>query len=70
MKEVTCKFCKKDLDEDKGEWIHFFEELDSMEWVRASYNPYKLETFVIGNDEPIFNAKYAKLTEQGLFVSL
>lgn len=39
-------------------------------WHKASYNPYKHESFILENGLSIRFAKYAKLTEQGLFISL
>ena len=42
----------------------------NLDWQKASYNPYKNQSFVLENGSPIRFAKYAKLTEQGLFISL
>lgn len=39
-------------------------------WRRASYNPYRNETFVIGLDHAVKTAKYAKLTPTGLWIML
>lgn len=40
-------------------------------WVRASYNPYKVNTFVLnGTNTPILNAKYVKLTKTGCYVAI
>lgn len=39
-------------------------------WIRAYYNPYSSETFVTETGQKVENAKYAKLTQQGLFISI
>lgn len=42
-------------------------------WVRAEYNPYKMNTFRLSAPNaqlPIVTAKYAKLTPAGLYVIL
>lgn len=39
-------------------------------WIRAYYNPYTTETFTLESGAKVENVKYAKLTQQGLFVSL
>lgn len=40
------------------------------DWIRATYNPYLAETFVTESGVPILKVKYAKLTQDGLFVSM
>lgn len=45
------------------------EILEEVDWVRASYNPYKDDSFVLEDGTKVSHAKYAKLTEEGLFVS-
>ena len=41
------------------------------EWVRAEYNPYKYESFVLSDSKiPVENVRYAKLTQTGLYVLL
>lgn len=42
---------------------------EGIEWRSVTYNPYSYSTFVDLNGEPILSARFAKLTEQGLFVS-
>lgn len=37
------------------------------QWVRVSYNPYKLGSFVTESGEPIHEAIWAKLTPNGCF---
>jgi hypothetical protein len=38
------------------------------EWVKASYNPYKEDSF-ISEGKKVHMARYAKLTQEGLFIS-
>lgn len=52
----------------KGYRIDLIDNITS--WIRAYYNPYKNNSFVLEDGSPIQYAKFAKLTEQGLFISL
>lgn len=43
----------------------------NLKWVRVTYNPYKTDSFVIcGDDIPVLNAKYVKLTKKGCFMAV
>jgi hypothetical protein len=46
---------------------------DKLRWVRASYNPYKMESFclqsIAGASIPVYEAKFALLTKNGLWIS-
>jgi hypothetical protein len=37
-------------------------------WVRASYNPYKQESFQLADGTPVSKVAWAKLTETGLYI--
>lgn len=50
--------------------IRIFAVKNNIQWLKASYNPYKNQSFILENGQPIQFAKFAKLTEQGLFISL
>lgn len=39
-------------------------------WIRVSYNPYKTDQFVDESGNKIYTARYAKLTKNGLYVSV
>lgn len=39
-------------------------------WVRATYDSYRFESFVLATGEPVFQARFAKLTSTGLWVIL
>jgi hypothetical protein len=47
-----------------------FAVKNNLVWQKASYNPYKNQSFVLEDGSPVHHAKFAKLTEQGLFISL
>lgn len=50
--------------------FRIFAVKDNLNWQKAQYNPYKNQSFILEDGQPIQYAKYAKLTEQGLFISL
>jgi hypothetical protein len=53
----------------KGTRVPKYPWSDNLNWIRATYNPYWNYCFVTINNEPIKKAKYAKLTDNGLFVA-
>jgi hypothetical protein len=42
---------------------------DNLLWHRVSYNPYLAGSFLFEDGSPAIRADYAKLNEQGLFIS-
>lgn len=39
----------------------------NVNWKKAYYNPYKVDTFVDENGNPLFEARYAMLNSEGLW---